>query len=346
MADSSVTFQPTAATPPTGTVISTRTNAAAEHMQVVLLGIDGSDSVVAPDAVLGLPVSVTQEAADSVTTGTITAAAQNVTASVAPGMQGVGLAYFGTYATGATLTWEVSADGGTTYTAFVMQTPTGLLGHVTVIAAVSNSQSFYEGALPVGATHVRVRCTAWAAPTGTINIRLVQTAAPRVQAPNLISNVSAAGVTSVVPGVAATNLGKAEDAAAVTGDTGVAVLGVRNDAQATSTSGDGDYSQVSVDPRGAVRVNSASFTYSHISTSTTTTVKPGAGELHAISVNTKGTVASTITVFDNTAGSGAVIGVIDSLNLSGAFVLDVAFTTGLTIVTTGTVAPDLTVSYR
>lgn len=86
--------------------------------------------------------------------------------------------------------------------------------------------------------------------------------------------------------------------------------------------------------------------YNHISTATTTTVKSGAGVLHNISVNTLGTVASTCTVYDNTAGSGTVIAVINTLNLSGAFVLDVAFTTGLTFVTTGTVAPDITVSYR
>lgn len=88
------------------------------------------------------------------------------------------------------------------------------------------------------------------------------------------------------------------------------------------------------------------YSFSHISTSTTTTVKSGAGVLHAISVNTKGTVASIITVYDNTAGSGTVIGVVDSLNLSGAFIFDVIFATGLTLVTTGTVAPDITVSYR
>lgn len=86
--------------------------------------------------------------------------------------------------------------------------------------------------------------------------------------------------------------------------------------------------------------------YAHISTATTTIVKSGAGVLHNISVNTLGTVASVTTVYDNTAGSGTVIAVINTLALSGAFVLDVAFSTGLTLVTTGTVAPDITVSYR
>lgn len=91
----------------------------------------------------------------------------------------------------------------------------------------------------------------------------------------------------------------------------------------------------------------AGYSRSHISTATTTTVKSGAGVLHSIVINTKGTVASTITVYDNTAGSGTVIAVIDSLTPIGALYLyDVLFTTGLTLVTTGTVAPDVTVAYR
>jgi predicted RecA/RadA family phage recombinase len=91
---------------------------------------------------------------------------------------------------------------------------------------------------------------------------------------------------------------------------------------------------------------SGAYTYGHMSTATTTTHKSGAGTLRSIVVNTKGTVASTITVYDNTAGSGTVIAVIDSLNQAGTFTYDVAFATGLTLVTTGTAAPDVTVSYK
>ena len=62
MADSSVTFQTTVATPPSGTVVSTRTNASGEQLQVVAVGIDGSDSVVPSDATNGLDVDVTRSA--------------------------------------------------------------------------------------------------------------------------------------------------------------------------------------------------------------------------------------------------------------------------------------------
>lgn len=60
--------------------------------------------------------------------------------------------------------------------------------------------------------------------------------------------------TAVVPGTAATNLGKAEDAAAGDGDTGVAVLAVRRDSASSGVSADGDYANLSVDSTGALRV--------------------------------------------------------------------------------------------
>lgn len=96
---------------------------------------------------------------------------------------------------------------------------------------------------------------------------------------------------------------------------------------------------------GALQTESVNI-FNHISTSATTVVKTGAGNLHNVTVNTDGTVASSVTIYDNTAASGTIIAVINSLNSTGTYTYDVAFTTGLTIVTTGTAAPDITVSYR
>lgn len=56
-------------------------------------------------------------------------------------------------------------------------------------------------------------------------------------------------VTSVIPGTGATNLGKAEDAAHTTGDTGVFSLGVANEAQ-SSFGADGDYTPQATDVKG------------------------------------------------------------------------------------------------
>ena len=59
-------------------------------------------------------------------------------------------------------------------------------------------------------------------------------------------------VTSIVPGVAATNLGKAIQSAQGTTDTGVAALVVRNDTLADLSGADGDYTPLQVNATGAL----------------------------------------------------------------------------------------------
>ncbi len=101
-----------------------------------------------------------------------------------------------------------------------------------------------------------------------------------------------------------------------------------------------------VDSNNYMLVNSGNYNYAHVGSAATTVIKTGPGVLHSITVNTLGTVASVITIYDNTSAAGSVIAIINSLSLFGPFVYDVKFTTGLTIVTTGTLAPDVTISYR
>lgn len=62
-------------------------------------------------------------------------------------------------------------------------------------------------------------------------------------------------VTRVLPGTAATALGKAEDAAHASGDVGVLALAVRRDAAAVGSDVDGDYSTLNVDANGRLHVN-------------------------------------------------------------------------------------------
>lgn len=61
-------------------------------------------------------------------------------------------------------------------------------------------------------------------------------------------------VLSVVPGTGATNLGKAVDSALGATDTGVAALAVRDDALATLTPADNDYTNLRTNSRGALWV--------------------------------------------------------------------------------------------
>lgn len=88
-----------------------------------------------------------------------------------------------------------------------------------------------------------------------------------------------------------------------------------------------------------------SYSYANIATATTTVVRNGKGVLKGIVVN-KAVATGAITIYDNTAASGAKIATITSpaTLIHSQISLDygeVAFTTGLTIVTSQ--ADDITV---
>lgn len=80
----------------------------------------------------------------------------------------------------------------------------------------------------------------------------------------------------------------------------------------------------------------------YISSATTTTCKTGAGVLTTIVLGE--TAAGTITIYDNTAGSGTIIAVLKASIVEQTFTFNTAFATGLTIVTVA--ASKLTVNWR
>jgi len=88
-----------------------------------------------------------------------------------------------------------------------------------------------------------------AAQSGTWNIGSITTLPSLPAGSNNIGDVD---VLSLIPGVGATSLGKAEDAAHTTGDTGVMALCVRRDTAATSATTDGDYNPCATDANGAL----------------------------------------------------------------------------------------------
>lgn len=75
-------------------------------------------------------------------------------------------------------------------------------------------------------------------------------------------------ITGQVPGTSATQLGKAEDAVAASGDTGVAVLAVRRDTLSSDVSAAGDYATLKVDAVGALWVRNADMVTLALSGST------------------------------------------------------------------------------
>lgn len=163
-----------------------------------------------------LPIA---NASDNLTTGTIIANGGTVIATAVSGMAGWSMAYYGTYTTGASLTMEVSFDGGTTYASVRMLAgTTGTLGYVVTIAAVVNSMAYFTADIPAGATHLRVRCSAWAAPIGTINVIIGQTV-ERYATPTGAVSITAGTVTTLTTLTNITNWGNIVDNAAFTDGT-------------------------------------------------------------------------------------------------------------------------------
>lgn len=121
--------------------------------------------------------------------------------------------------------------------------------------------------------------------------------------------------------------------------------------------------QVAVDAYGAVKVRPSdsagapladgpvqtyvSNSFLNVAAGTATTVvKSGAGTLASITINTKGASSNTLTVYDNTAGSGTKIATIDTTAAQVTLNFNVAFGTGLTIVSATGTGADYTVAYR
>jgi len=133
--------------------------------------------------------------------------------------------------------------------------------------------------------------------------------------------------TSVVPGTGATNLGKAEDAAHSSGDTGVMVLGVRAASPTDRSSGptDGDYEPLALNEVGAVwtsltpSVNGGLSTFmasgsdgSSILVATAQAVKASAGALYGYyAYNPESAV--TFVHFYNTAAASVTVGTTNPL---------------------------------
>lgn len=84
----------------------------------------------------------------------------------------------------------------------------------------------------------------------------------------------------------------------------------------------------------------------HITTAATTIAKYGPGLLHLITVGSPASSSSTLTIYDNTAGSGTILSVIQGPAQANPVTLNygLTFNNGLTIVSTGTW--DVTVVYE
>jgi hypothetical protein len=146
-----------------------------------------------------------------------------------------------------TITFEGTEDNSRWDSLNVSQAGTNTIGS-TATAAGSYTINV------AGYTQMRARISAYTSGSITVTAHATPHTGPaRVVNANLVAGSAAigtVGVTSVVPGVAATSLGKAEDAVHASGDTGVMALTVRRDTSAASSGTTGDYEPLSTNSTG------------------------------------------------------------------------------------------------
>jgi hypothetical protein len=172
-----------------------------------------------------------------VTTGNITAIAQTVTRALA-GENSVTFSIRGTYGSVAII-FEVSLDGTNWFTTQACRTDANTVE--TASGTISNTSRAWEASVN-GMHSFRVRATAWASGTAAIQINSNSSAIEPVPAiATHAVTLSSTTLTSVVPGTAATNLGKAIDSVPGATDTGIANLAQRVDIPGVLTPANGDY---------------------------------------------------------------------------------------------------------
>lgn len=228
-------------------------------------------------------------------TGTFTNATQttSVTANNLDGYGNTLISINGTYGT-ATAVFEGSDDGGTTWYAVQAARDNSNVIELGYTNLTNTNQTWQinnpgfdslrvrSTAVTSGTVNVRLSSSAAPVASGTIvGIGLALPAGSAVighviadsgsttavtqatgtnlhtvlDSGTLTTLTTLTGTTTLTPGTGATNLGKAEDAAHTTGDTGVLILGVRNDnAATTTTNANADYNQISTDGTGTVFV--------------------------------------------------------------------------------------------
>jgi len=118
------------------------------------------------------------------------------------------------------------------------------------------------------------------------------------------------GAAGVVPGTAATNLGKAEDAAHSSGDTGVYALGTRQDTPTATSGTSGDYQGAAYTAQGALWATLTPSTTGGWSvnsqtglTNTKVAVKASAGTFGGYMIYNPNSSAAYIQIFDVASAS-------------------------------------------
>ena len=252
------------------------------------------------------------------TTGSITTSSTSITATDLTGIGSASVQISGTHA-GINLIFETLIDGGSIWNPIQAQNQsTGALTTAGATGVITTNATVVWTVSPLlGQSQFRVRSTAFTSGSGAIVIHpstqfvALPTATQPVSG-TVTATMTSTTLTSVVPGVAATSLGKAEDAAHASGDTGVADWGVRNDTLLSLTSATGDYSPKAVDTAGVQIVAGApralkarqvtTITSSTTETTIVTAIASTFNDLYGLWLSNTSATATEVTIRDATAG--------------------------------------------
>lgn len=273
------------------------------------------------------------------------------------GYQALELQITGTFV--GTITFQGSEDNSTFISILGTNISNSLLAPVST---TTTTGSFY---IPLTMRYIRARMTSYTSGTAVSTYTFDTMFSGDLQARNVLitngtntlsisSNGEALVSQSTAANLNAQVVGNVASAATDSGNP-VKIGGVYNSADPAPTNG--QRIDLQTNSHGALNIQFRN-TYSNLTSNATTTVKSGAGILHAIIINANWT-GGTITIYDNTAASGTKIftmtigsptgGLLSTSGQSGPFStgpLGLEFSTGLTIVTAGSTSNNITVLYR
>jgi hypothetical protein len=221
-------------------------------------------------------------------------------------------------------------------------------------AAVTTTNAVGHWIIPITTRFVRVRATAFTSGTQTITVMAMQ------QMPQILPQITTVynGTQTVTAnlgtgGTAATSLGKAEDAVAATGDTGVAVLAVRRDTPTSDVSAAGDYATLQVNSTGSLWVTPVPTTAGGLTiartisaaTTNATSVKASAGQVFGWYISNANAAARFLKLYNKasapTVGTDTPVMTIQIPAGAAAnveFSHGIAFATGIALALTANVA--------
>jgi hypothetical protein len=214
----------------------------------------------------------------------------------------------GTFST-ANCTFEGSIDGGTTW--FGVQAVRTNANTIETTTGNLSAAPAYGWELSVNAlSNFRVRATAFTSGTQTWRFAPGTYATEPIPAAQISGTQPVSGTVAVstiagaiTAGTAATSLGKAEDAVAASGDTGVFVLAVQRAAPASNVSATGDYAEFQMSPANGLFVAPTPITVDLVATPTISN-----GSIYA-----SGDVVGAALTFTNAAlASGRAFQIVES----------------------------------